>query len=113
MRTLKGPYTYRELTAEEFPPIFERLRPQVFAEQFTFRSREAMTASELQAMTKLRERMGKDLFFLRLGIFLGEEIVGWHVGHQEDGERFYMTNTGILEPHRGKGLYDASLEQFI
>ena len=109
MPTLKGPYSYRELSAEEFRPIFERLRPRVFAQQFTFRSREAMSAAEVEAMTALRKRMGEELFFLRLGIFLGDEVVGWHIGHQEDAERFYMTNTGILEPHRGKGLYTALL----
>ncbi|HEX7004033.1 MAG TPA: GNAT family N-acetyltransferase [Trueperaceae bacterium] len=113
MPPLTGPYSYRELSDEEFRPIFERLRPLVFAEHFTFRSRQALSTDELEAMELLGERMGKESFSLRIGVYLDEEPVGWHVGHQEDAEKFYMTNTGIVEEHRGKGIYTALLPKIM
>ena len=113
MHPLSGPYTYRELTREEFRPLFERLQPRVFAENLTFRSNEALSLAEKEAMDGLRKLMGADPFMLRLGVFLGDEAVGWHVGRQEDGERFYMTNTGFLPEHQGKGLYTALLPKIV
>jgi GNAT superfamily N-acetyltransferase len=109
MLPLKDGYAYRDLTSEEFRPLFQRLRPQVFSETFTFHADKAISEGERDARRSLHERLGTELFQLRLGVYRGEELVGWHIGRQEGAEKFYMTNTAFLPPHQGRGLYTALL----
>ena len=52
----------------------------------------------------------KDRFELHLGVFKGEEFIGWHFGYQVNQWEFYMCNTGVLEEHRRKGIYSSLLE---
>jgi GNAT superfamily N-acetyltransferase len=109
MQPLKDGYGYRDVDEDEFRPLFERLRPQVFGTTFTFRAEEALSEAERGAAGSLRQRLGPERFTLRLGVYQGDELVGWHIGRQEDAEKFYMTNTAFLPAHQGRGLYTALL----
>jgi GNAT superfamily N-acetyltransferase len=113
MQPLKDGYGYRDVDEDEFRPHFERLRPQVFGATFTFRAQEALSEAERGAAGSLHQRLGTERFVLRLGVYQGDELVGWHIGRQEDAEKFYMTNTAFLPAHQGRGLYTALLPLII
>lgn len=108
MISLLGEYSYRDVTAKEFDMYFQQYRPVVFRKTFAFNTEQALSQEEREAAGRLGEKCG-DAFVLRLGIFREDEFVGWHLGRQEDAQRFYMVNTGILEAHRNRGLYRALL----
>jgi ribosomal protein S18 acetylase RimI-like enzyme len=44
-------------------------------------------------------------YVLYLGLYLGNELVGWHVGAEVDHETYQMQNSAILERYRSKGFY--------
>ena len=48
-------------------------------------------------------------YALGFGLFQGDTFVGRHLGQQVLAGTFEMTNTGILQEHRGLGLYTALL----
>ncbi len=108
MIPLVGGYSYREMSAEEFRLYFQQYGPVVLGKTFTFDAEQALSEGEHEASRRLKDRCS-DPFVLRLCIFRGDEFVGWHLGRQEDDQRFYMINTGILEAHRNRGLYKALL----
>src|SRR5690554_1517911 len=51
---------------------------------------------------KISDRTQNDQRYrLRLIIFRGAEIAGWHYGYAVDGETYYMQNSAVLEAFRG------------
>ena len=48
-----------------------------------------------------------------VAFLFGEEKIGWFFGNQIDFETFKMTNTGIFEAHRGKGIYKKLLPAIL
>jgi GNAT superfamily N-acetyltransferase len=102
-------YSIREMTQEEFQPLWQKHAASIFDEsQLIFRPFPALPESEQQSWKELGKNMGQP-FHLRLGLYHGEEFVGWHTGNQESGETFYMRNSAVLPAHRRKGLYRALL----
>lgn len=110
--TLLPDYTCRPLEREAFRAIFEQHRPQVFAHNLTFDLDAALSPAEHEHIQRLRQRLGEP-YTLRLGLFHGEAVVGWHVGMQATAYRFSMINTGILPAHQGRGLYTALLPHIL
>lgn len=105
---LTGNYTYRELATDEFVPLFEQYRQQVFASELHFDLNAPLDADELQRFGKLVKNMGTP-YRLHIGIYHDSEFVGWTTGWQRDGRSFYMANSGILPAHQGNGIYTALL----
>ncbi len=113
-------YSHREMSTEEMRPLFQRYLPVVFSSGFHLGAGYAFSEAERRELASLSERL-RERYTLSLGIFhRGENggenshehndaFVGWHIGTQIEAGRFYMTNTGILEAHRGRGLYTALL----
>ena len=60
---------------------------------------------------RLRARLA-GRFRLNLGVYQGDELVGWTFGVQESPshDTYYMVNTGVLPAHQGKGIYTALLQ---
>jgi len=108
MTHLTSDYTYKHLSAEEFAPLFEKYHLTVFPHLSGVSPERLYSEAERSALTALQANLS-NRYVLRLGIFHGEDFVGWHVGEQVEAGRFYMRNTGILEEHRGRGLYTALL----
>jgi RimJ/RimL family protein N-acetyltransferase len=90
---LPAGYEIRELTAEQFLPLWRRHRDRFFAGV-------AFRLDPGSAPPPQRWR-------LALGSFKDDEFVGWTVGHQIDASRFEMYNSAVFEAHRGLGLYRA------
>ena len=108
MNQLVGNYEVRELSAEEFEPLFKTHHSTVFEENYHLSFGYAYSDEEVEALELLRERLS-DAYALRLGVFQQDTFVGWHFGAQATPSNFYMTNTGILKEHRRKGIYTALL----
>jgi len=108
MPQLIGDYRYEVLSPEAFRPLFAQYRPVVFAGTSSFNPRDIYSEAEVRALEALRANVA-GAHRLQLGIFYRDQFVGWHFGHQLEPDRFYMTNTGILEAHRRRGVYTALL----
>ena len=105
---LVSDYTVRELSAEDFSPLFQEYRPIVFAENNHLSPGYAYSDEEKQKLEPLRKRMDS-AYALRLGVFQGATFVGWHLGLQVAPSNFMMVSTGLLREHRRKGVYTALL----
>ena len=109
---VKGYYAVPQEQAE-FRSFFSAHVKTVFGPNESIDLDKVLSADERTAMAKLRKRMG-DPLRLYYGLFSSEgEQVGWSFGFQTDAECFYMCNTGILEAHRGQGLYTALLPAMV
>lgn len=105
-------YYFREATVEEFGPFFSENRPKIFEDSIIFLPEDWMTDEEKQKARQL-ESLVKDRFVMRIFIMKGEEIIGWHVGRQFEGEHYHMSNTAIFKEHQGKGIYTALLPKLM
>ncbi|OFZ22863.1 MAG: hypothetical protein A2X94_17565 [Bdellovibrionales bacterium GWB1_55_8] len=108
MNTSRDDYEIRELSRDEFAPLFKANREKMFADTLTFRAHDAMSEAETDAIGRLRKNLGQ-LYEFNLGLFYKNEFIGWSFGRQLDHERFYMVNSAIFPEHRGKGLYQEML----
>jgi ribosomal protein S18 acetylase RimI-like enzyme len=54
-----------------------------------------------------------NLFKLRILVKLGDKLVGWHLGQQNDNETYYMWNSAILAEYRGLGYYEKLLKFLV
>jgi ribosomal protein S18 acetylase RimI-like enzyme len=109
---LLGSNTYRELGDAEFEAFLRAHHSRVFAERFELDLEQVLSSDEQVAVVRLRARLGSP-YRLNLGVFLGDEFVGWSFGMQESAERFYMINAGVLPEHRRRGLYSALLPHVL
>lgn len=110
-RSLIGAYAVRVLDDAEFQPLFREYRPKVFDGTFVYDPFDAMSAEEKESGARLRARLA-GRFRLNLGVYQGDELVGWTFGVQESPshDTYYMVNTGVLPAHQGKGIYTALLQ---
>lgn len=109
---LVGPYTWEDLSAEQFEALYNRYYPQVFADLHQFQVSSVLSAAELDALQPLRAAF-KNRYTLRLGVYRGDQFVGWHVGVQDTWDRFYMMNSAVLPPFRRQGIYAALVRVII
>lgn len=96
------------MTREELMPFLERYRHVVFAENHHLGPHYAHSKTEQEAINALAKRLS-ERYALGFGLFQGDTFVGWHLGQQILAGKFEMTNTGLLEEHRRRGLYTALL----
>ncbi len=106
-------YSVREMSEEEFMPLFRLHAESVFAHDHSYDIKEVLTDLEKEKLSEL----GKDIvipYKLYLGLFDPKgDFVGWSWGQQENRSTFYMTNSAVLEKHRRKGLYSALLQKAV
>ena len=105
-------YYYREVSPEEFGPFFRENRSKVFSDTLTIDVDVWTAGEDLSKILELNKRV-KDRYTLQLYIMKGEEIIGWHTGRQFEGDHYHMSNTGIFEEYRGKGIYSALLPKLL
>jgi ribosomal protein S18 acetylase RimI-like enzyme len=106
-------YSIRELTEEEFTPLFDQHKTSVFEDVHSYDLRDILSSAELEHMEGLGQCLG-DRYKLHLGVFdKDDQFVGWSWGSQENASTFYMVNSGVLKEHRRKGLYRALLGRCI
>lgn len=110
---LPAGYSIREMDDKDFQPLWREHSAKVFDDNAPiFHVYPSLSEAEQARWKDLGQRMGKP-WQLRLGVFAGEEFVGWHTGNQENASTFYMRNSAILPAHRRKGLYRALLAETL
>jgi ribosomal protein S18 acetylase RimI-like enzyme len=97
---------------EEFEPFFREKRPVVFSNSLNIMVEDWLTEEEKQKQHELFKLI-KDRYSLRVFIMKGDEIIGWHVGRQDNQEIYHMSNTGIFKEYQGKGIYSAFLIKLL
>jgi GNAT superfamily N-acetyltransferase len=92
---------------DKFPePGFSQLQRQVFADvQRESDELDALLRAEATAQAPAPAHPP----MVRLGAYIGDELVGWSNGWMERGRVFYMANSGVAAAHRRKGIYSALL----
>lgn len=112
-KALPNGYSIREMALEEFSPLAQPRMKEVFLDNgMIFSAREYLSEEEKAARAELGKRMG-DPIRINLGLFHGDEFVGWSWGYQKDSDTFYMTNSAVLPAHRGQGLYKALMNAMV
>ncbi|MAV90346.1 MAG: hypothetical protein CL676_02930 [Bdellovibrionaceae bacterium] len=113
MKSLPSGYEIRQLTDQEFLPLWKDHASRIFDDNSQiFRVYQWLSDTEKEKAKSLRESMGAP-FCLNLGLFFEDKFVGWSTGHQESSETFYMRNSAVLPDHRRKGLYTALLTETV
>lgn len=111
--SLPAGYFFREMSSEEFLPLWRLHSKAVFDDHSPiFRIYDALAPQERENIVQLGKNLGKP-FSLRLGLFYGDEFVGWHTGDQKDSHTFYMRNSAILPEHRRRGLYTILISEVL
>jgi hypothetical protein len=106
-------YVIKELTNEEFTTLSQDLSHQIFEDEGQiFKLFKIMNEEEVKMWKQLSSHTGTPLR-INLGMFKGDEFVGWSWGYQETAFKFYMCNSAILPEHRKLGLYTRLMNEMI
>jgi len=106
-------YSIRAMSKEEFDPPFQKHAARIFDENSQiFRVRDALGDDERARLKALGTHCGNPLEF-RLGLFHGNEFVGWNYSRQESAFTLYMQNSAVFAEHRRKGLYTALARKMV
>jgi ribosomal protein S18 acetylase RimI-like enzyme len=111
--TLPEHYFIRELSTEEFGPLWTTEAKNIFEENsLIVQSPTLLNDEELELLKPLRERT-KGLCRVNFGAFYLSQFVGWTWGMQMYPDEFYMVNSAVLPEHRRNGLYATLLETLL
>ena len=111
---MESNYSIRELTEDEFSPLFDRHKQFIFEEVHSYSPKDLLTGAELQSIEHLGQAAASLPYKLFLGVFdSNNQFVGWSWGEQENSSTFYMVNSAVLPAHRRRGLYSALLARCI
>lgn len=106
-------YSIREMSKDEFEVVWRDHASKIFDDNSQiFRVMSIFDEGEREKIKILAAKMGEP-YQLRLGVFNGDDLVGWAIGDQHTSEAFYMRNSAILPEHRRKGLYSALLQHVV
>lgn len=106
-------YQIIELTNDELASFNEEAHKTIFLEDGQiFMLRKSFSELETKKWKELSAYLGTPVR-INLGMFKGEEFVGWCWGFQESAMTFYMCNSAILPEHRKKGLYTRLMNEMI
>lgn len=106
-------YEIRELSHEEFDPLWQYHGQKIFLDQSPIlRLTEVYDADELLLARELNKQISAP-YRLRLAVFKQNEFCGWCYGVQETHETFYMQNSAVLPEHRQRGLYSALMNRTV
>lgn len=106
-------FTFKELTEEEFKPIWDTYRKDVFSSDHSYPFWELMTDGEKQNIKNLGKGQGERIDIRLVAFDDGGNIAGWSWGFQENRVNFYMANSAVLPKYRRMGLYSKMVEYMI
>ena len=109
-KVLNDGYLIREVSLEEYRSLVGPHFKRVFAN----RVQDSLPLEiDEDSKKKISERNNVQRFELRLAVFKGDELVGWHFGCEQSSEVYYMQNSAILEDYRNKKLYAQLLDTVL
>lgn len=91
---------------DDFRKVHE---PLIFPNRFDINVQGALSAAEREATNSLSKNLGEP-YELRLGLFHGQEMIGWSYGIQVTADTFRMATTGISPAFQRRGIYSALLK---
>jgi len=98
-------FEIREMTSEEFWPLWDKYADGIFQENsMDFMWRQHISDEEKAQLKDLGKNMGSPLRIM-LGVFKNGQFAGWSVGDQYSADVYYMRNSAILPEYRRNGLY--------
>lgn len=106
-------YTIREASKEAFKEVIDQYGSDVFADTHVYHPRILLSDAEKEQKEQLEQNLSQLYELYLLAYDANGDPVGWTWGRQETRDKFYMINSAILEPHRGRGLYKALLNQLL
>lgn len=103
-------YFYREASEEEMTTFYDEHSRKVYSDvlEIPIRLSDHARAKQRELFARISGR-----YELRIFIMNGEQIIGWHMGWQENEEQYFMCDTGIFAEHQGKGIYSALLPKLL
>ncbi len=105
-------YSFRLAEQEEFAAFFDEHRQRMFGGVSHIPIEEYMSGAEMQRRKDYDDAVHA-LYELRILIYHGDEVIGWHVGRQGMRDTGNMSNTAIFPTHRGRGIYSALLPHVL
>lgn len=103
----------REMNGDEFWPLWEKIGKPMFQNQSPiFYLSDCFNEQEAAKNKELKNKLGQPLR-IYLGLFDGDEFIGWSWGLQESADTFYMANSGVLPQHRRNGFYIKMLDHMV
>ena len=110
---LDSEFTLRSVPDAEFWPLFQKYTELYFDKQNQiFRLTKIFSESERGKLKQLGTFMGQPLE-IRLGLYRGEEFVGWSFARQESPSTLYMQNSAVFPEFRRRGLYSKLVEKIV
>lgn len=103
--SLPSGYEIREMTGEEFEPLWRMHGTKIFDDNSQMYSPAEHLSQDERSKAKVLSALVENRFRLRLGLFFDDEFVGWAIGDQESVDSFYMRNSAVFPGHRRRGLY--------
>ena len=110
--SLPEPYRIERMDVDSLFLLIKPLQNTIFQTNLRVPVYQFLSSIELDKLKKLQENMGSP-FRINLGLFCGQELVGWSYGWQENRETYYMTNSAVVPEHPRKGLYSALLNKTL
>jgi len=105
-------YRIEMMEADAFFELEKPLSKGMFDHTISFNARDTLHEEEQERVLKLLENFDKTINIF-LGLFKGDEFVGWSWGWQCKADEFYMCNSAVLPAHRRKGLYTALMQEMM
>lgn len=105
-------YSVRPMTWEAYLAACERLESRIFGDYFGFqwlRSRDGEQQKSFERLTMFQDALLKVV----LGVFYGDQLVGWHYSVQRSNGEILMGDTGILPEHQNRGTYSRLLPELL
>lgn len=101
--------SFKVITADELA----RIQGLHFSKVFANRASSAAYEVSSEHKSLISERLKKYCpWELMIGVYDGNEPIGWHVGYATDAETYYMKNSAVISEYRNKGVY-SSLLNFV
>jgi ribosomal protein S18 acetylase RimI-like enzyme len=103
---------FKFLSREEFFPLFNKLRPQLFKDNHDIDIFRFLSEEDKDKIAKL-EKLSSNQYGLYLTAWDGEQLIGWSWGFQKNAIEFYMCNSAVIPEYRRQGIYTKLIEQIV
>ena len=110
-KDLENNLSIREVSAKEFWSYTDTHFESVFSNRVN--DYQNFPVNEAIGDKIKKRRQADNRYHLRLVMFHGDTLVGWHYGYETNSETYYMQNSAILKEHRNQGLYTKLLEVIL
>lgn len=106
-KTLSNGFTIKEVLPSDLRLVLDEHFGKVYSNREEARAQWTIEESSKEKIKSREKSMQR--YQLRLVVYFGTEVVGWHYGYATDAETYYMQNSAVLASFRNKGIYSQFL----